>query len=137
MPLNALYMAVVFYVLTGSSSVMLQGSMASYTKESSELLQKVAAIDLNKRQTLHIRVERFHVWLTEKREAHLAHLVGDTSFLADLGKVNVHFLQQVGCSFQQQRTITLWRGYREWSLSLLPLLLLLPPVRHWQCPWCC
>jgi uncharacterized membrane protein (Fun14 family) len=78
--------------------------MASYTKESSELLQKVATIDLNKLQNLHIRAERFHVWLSEKREAHLARLVGDTSFLADLGKVNVHLLQQVGCRFQQQRS---------------------------------
>jgi hypothetical protein len=78
--------------------------MAAYTKDSSELLQKLATIDLNKLHTLHIRAERFQTWLLDKREAHLARLVGETAFLADLGKANVHLLQQVSCRVQMQRT---------------------------------
>jgi hypothetical protein len=44
-----------------------EGSMAAYTKESFELLQKLASTDLNKLHNLHIRVNRFHSWLKEKR----------------------------------------------------------------------
>jgi hypothetical protein len=79
--------------------------MASYTKESFELLQKLAIVDISKLQTLHIRADRFHSWLLEKREAHLARLVGDTSFLADLGKANVHLLQQVRWNVQSYQTL--------------------------------
>jgi hypothetical protein len=71
-------------------------NMASYTRDSSELLQKLDVIpDLNRLQILSIRVERLKVWLQDKRHAQLGRLAGDTSFLADLCKANVHLLQLV------------------------------------------
>jgi hypothetical protein len=69
--------------------------MASYTRETCELLQKVAATDLGKLHTLHIRVVRFHDWFVDKRAVHLARLLGDTSCVADLAASNVHLLQLV------------------------------------------
>jgi hypothetical protein len=87
--------------------------MASYTNESSQLLQKLAIIDLTQLQTLHIRAGRLHTWLFGKRDAHLARLVGDTSFLADLGKATVHLLQQVSCSTQTTRNYNAFARTRQ------------------------
>jgi hypothetical protein len=69
--------------------------MASYTKDTSDLLQKLAAADLGKLQSLHIRVERFHSRFFKKQPAHVARLLGDTACLADLAAANVQLLQLV------------------------------------------
>jgi hypothetical protein len=74
--------------------------MAAYTKESSELLQKLATIDLDKLQTLHIRIDGFITWLQEKRDVHMARLLGDTPWLADLAQADVYLMQLVSHQIQ-------------------------------------
>jgi hypothetical protein len=52
-------------------------SMATYTKGTAELLQKLAAADMNKLHTLHVRVTSFYSGFIDKRFAQRARLLGD------------------------------------------------------------
>jgi hypothetical protein len=76
--------------------------MASYTREASELLHKLAACDFGKLQSLHFRADCFCLWFLEKQDVQIARLMGDTPCFADLAAANVHLMQLVSRFLRSQ-----------------------------------